>query len=277
MHYGRLVLENQDLLKFPALKSLNIEDWTTRLIRSAAEEQVHGLGSNPAARKRCRLGCNAYENSYHVISACITPAYTSRHDYIVYRILKSIMIGSQAPEEILAQLKFRKASIVVEYKWGERDVKIRAGPKIMTDPELHHNRPDIMVILTNPNIVYVLEIAVAHLQNIRVQEQVKKVRYSKNSTEQITHTNYAQVHRDYNLIEALSNMYKCPAKLAIFIFGALGEILETEAMQAARKVLSALGVNHQQLEQLMELCSLTAAKESTKIIMRRLNLNSNVQ
>ena len=69
MHYGRLVLENQDVLKFPALKSLNIEDWTTRLIRSAAKEQVHELGSNLAARKRCRLRYNAYENSYHVISA----------------------------------------------------------------------------------------------------------------------------------------------------------------------------------------------------------------
>ena len=55
----------------------------------------------------------------------------------------------------------------------------------MTDPELHHNQPDILVILTNPSIVYVLEIAVSHLQNIRIQEQVKKLRYSKNSTEQM--------------------------------------------------------------------------------------------
>ena len=187
------------------------------------------------------------------------------------------MIGTQAPDKLNAQLKFRKASIFVEYKWKEREIKIRVGPKIMTNPELHHNRPDIIVMLTNPSIVYVLEIAITHLQNIRIQEQVKKVRYSKNSTEQTTHTNYAQVRRDHNLIETLSNMYKCPAKLAVFIFGALGEILETESMQAARKVLNALGVNNHQLQQLMEQCSLTAAKESTWIIMRRLNLNNNVQ
>ena len=55
--------------------------------------------------KKCRNGCNKEENAYHVISACVTPEYTSRHDCIVYWVIKTILQATQAPEDIQSQLR----------------------------------------------------------------------------------------------------------------------------------------------------------------------------
>ena len=63
------------------------------------------------------------------------------------------MNGMEATLEITSQLTERKAVILVEFKWGERDVRIQAGQKILTDPIMHHNKPDIVVTLTNPGRV----------------------------------------------------------------------------------------------------------------------------
>ena len=133
--YARLVEGERPKIYFPALKNMQMDDWTAKIIRTAAEEQVHGLGANPSRRRKCRLGCNADETAYHVISSCLTPAYTIRHDNIVYWLIKSIIIGTHAPEEIQAQLRFGKASICVEYSWNNRKVQLQAGAKIQTDPE----------------------------------------------------------------------------------------------------------------------------------------------
>ena len=276
MHYGRLVISQYPRIHFPALKSIHIESWVTTLIRNAAEEQVHGLGANPAARRKCRMGCNNDETAYHVAASCITPAYASRHDYIVFWILKSILQSTQAPEQIQSQLNFRKANLVVEYNWNDRNVKIQAGVKVRTEPELYHNRPDIIVTLTNPNKVYVFEIAVAHLQNVKLQEDIKRTRYAKNSMTHVTHENVTKVPRNYNIIEALSNMYKCTAQLAVFVFGAFGEIIETEEHKNTCKILSQLGINYHQMQNLLNKCSLTAANETAKIIIRRLGVNKDL-
>ena len=88
-HYARLVKANASALTFPAYQSVHVEDWILMLSRAAAEEQVHGLGSNPATRRRCRLGCNSDENAYHVSSGCVTTAYNDRHDAIEWYILSS--------------------------------------------------------------------------------------------------------------------------------------------------------------------------------------------
>ena len=109
--------ENAPALSFPAYQSIYAEDWILSLSHSAGEEQVHGLGSNPATR-RCRLGYNADENAYHVSSSCLTPAYNDRHDRVVYFALQNILMGMGAPEHILLQLRFGKVAVVSEYTWG---------------------------------------------------------------------------------------------------------------------------------------------------------------
>ena len=275
MHYGRLVMGERENIKFPALQDLRIDDWMATTIRSAAEEQIWGLGANPSRRRKCRLHCNVDETAYHVISSCITPAYTTRHDGIVHQILKSILYSTAAPQDIQSQLKYGQSSLVVEYMWGDRQVKIRAGIKIPTDPVLYHNRPDIIVYLTKPDNVYVLEIAVAHLQNIHLQEDIKKVRYSKNSTIHVNHSNYNTIPRNYNLIGALERMYRCPTKLGVLVFGALGEIVEGPVFKDALKMLNKLGIKEKRLQGLLNQCSLTAANSSAKIIMRRLGMPTN--
>ena len=227
-------------------------------------------------RKKCRLDCNADETAYHVVSSCLIPEYTIRHDTIVYNIIKSILQGTVAPDEIKSQLKYGKASLVAEYNWGERQDKIRAGVTTMTDPELYHNRPDIIIILTNPSVVYVMEIAVAHLQNFHLQEKIKNTRYAKNSSIHITKDNYNNVSRDYNLLEALERMHKCPVKLAVLVFGALGEIVETSDHKNALKILGYLGINAGRMKGLISQCSFNAATSSAKIIMRRINHSGEV-
>uniref|UniRef100_A0ABD2VX64 Uncharacterized protein n=1 Tax=Trichogramma kaykai TaxID=54128 RepID=A0ABD2VX64_9HYME len=119
--------------------------------RTAAEEQVHGLGANPARRRTWRLGCNTDETAYHVVSSCITQEYTARHDCIVHHLIRSILVGTHAPEHVHAQL-----------------------------------RPDVVIIATNPDVVYVFEVDVSHLQNIELQEKIEEVRYGKNSIQHIT-------------------------------------------------------------------------------------------
>ena len=68
-----------------------MQDWIHALIHAAEEEQVHGLGSNPLARRRCSFGCEADETAYHVATACPTAVSTARHDSAAYHILHAIM------------------------------------------------------------------------------------------------------------------------------------------------------------------------------------------
>ena len=103
---------------------------------------------------------------------------------------------------------------------------------------VYHNKPDIVIELTNPNQIYVIEVWIAYIQNITLQEQIKEVRYSNNSKIQITKNNYKEVHRDTNLIEQISHLYNKPTDLAILVFGAQGEILETQQYLKAKNILS---------------------------------------
>jgi len=59
------------------------------------------------------------------------------------------------------------------FKWRERTVTIKVGMKILTDRPLYHNKPDVVVYLSNPMKTFVFEVAVSHLQNIRRQEELK--------------------------------------------------------------------------------------------------------
>ena len=268
--YARLVARETSKVTFPALTSIYLEDWIYSITRAAAEEQVHGLGSNPAARRRCRFGCNADENAYHTISACAEPEFTTRHDEVVFHILQAILTSTEAPEQIKSQLRFGKAALVTEHTWRDRRVKIRAGIKFQTDPELYHNRPDIVISLSNPAEIYIFEIAVSHLQNIRVQEELKRVRYTKNSTVPIRHQNFKDVPRTYNICEALGRMYRGPVKFGVLVLGALGEILNTDDHKGFTRHLKKLGSSEDEIKRLLIKSSVSVCKSTAKIIMKRL-------
>ena len=52
-----------------------------------------------------------------------------------------------------------------------------------------------------------------HLQNLYLQEKIKRLRYAKNSTIKITPENVNTAPGDFNLLEAVSSMHKCQAEL----------------------------------------------------------------
>ena len=269
-HYGKLVMKYYPSIEFPSLKQLEINSCTWTITRTCAEEQVHGLITNPLARKMCRRGCKKEETAYHVISACLNPEYTRRHDFIVFWIIKYILYNTCAPEDIHSQLNYGKASIVTNYAWNNRMLDLRAGTKIITNNECYHNRPDVVIHLTNPDIIYILEISVAHLQNIEVQEQIKHTRYGINSKIHVTDKNLAGIPRDFNIVDHLKDKYKCPVKLGVIVIGALGEILKTRNYQDTALIFEELNINEKKLKNLLKKCSSSASMSTTKIILNRL-------
>ena len=74
----------------------------------------------------------------------------------------------------------------------------------------------------------------------------------------------------HNLLEAMSIMHKCPTKLAVLVFGAFGEVLETKNHMDAIAILKSLGVQGGRLKSLLEQCSYNVATSSAKILIRRL-------
>ncbi|XP_045470569.1 uncharacterized protein LOC123677884 [Harmonia axyridis] len=244
-----------------------MDSWRFSLLHSAAEEQIHGLGSIPGRRRNCRRGCDKCETAYHVSSACIQDAYNTRHDFIVHWVLKSLLSGLGAPEEI--QLQFGKACLCVDFL-GKRKVEIRAGGKIITEKQLHHNKPDILIHLYDPEEIIVLEISVAHLQNYRLQEKIKKVRYSVNGCTHIDHQNVEETSRDLNLVDALRSNYHCPVHLGIFVVGCFGEIVATEEHKNFRKLMTNMGLSNLNIRILINRSSYSAAVSTSNIILKHL-------
>ena len=175
--YARLACAESSKISFPALKNINLEGWMFSRIHEAEVYQIHGLGANPLNRRRFRFGCAADESAYHVVAACPSPEKTIRHN--TNYLLRGILRAASAPEEVLAQVKYATATVVADYKCGNREVKLRAGVKMQTDPQLYHNQPDIVIYISDPKCVYVFEIEISYLQNLRMQEKLKLVRYAK--------------------------------------------------------------------------------------------------
>lgn len=170
MAYGRAVAEEGANIAFPAHESIHMADWQTCILHAAAEEQLHGLGGIPGRRRACRRGCQADETAYHVVSACLSPQYNTRHDLVVWWIISSLLQATEAPKEVTKELPFGKATLAADYTWGERRVRMRAGMKIFTEARLQHNKPDVYLILDNPREIFILEISVSHIQNLRRQD-----------------------------------------------------------------------------------------------------------
>ncbi|KAH0554796.1 hypothetical protein KQX54_012738 [Cotesia glomerata] len=90
--YARVVDENANIMACPAFISPYMERWMFSLILNAAEEQVAGLVTYTS--KKCRMGCEVVETAYYVVSACLVPEYTTRHDNAWLRPLpKASCIG----------------------------------------------------------------------------------------------------------------------------------------------------------------------------------------
>lgn len=83
MSYRRVVSQATNI-QFLAYPSLFMDSWRQSLLIDASEEQLHGLGSIPERRIRCRRGYPVKENSYHVATACPVPAYTTKMWYTTY-------------------------------------------------------------------------------------------------------------------------------------------------------------------------------------------------
>lgn len=270
MHYGRLVAAEGNSIAFPASDSLFMDDTKAALLHSAREEQVHGLGAIPDRRRRCRRGCDHDKTAYHVAAQCLTPQYNGRHDIIVYWVLNAILTATDAPADVVRELTFGKSSIAADYYWAERKVKVRAGIKILTKEKLYHNRPDICIHLSDPQCIYVLEVSVAHLQNFRLQERIKRTKYEKNSVDKISAADVDAAPRASNLIDALRRAYRCPVKLAVLVFGAYGEILYTDEFRKTASLLNELGISARRHRTLMTRCCYSAAASTANIIFGRL-------
>lgn len=132
----------------------------------------------------------------------------------------------------------------------------------------------LLVILDNPAEVFVIEVAVSHLQNIKLQEKIKRLRYERNSMANITRVNVDTVPRDTNLIAELRHIYRCPVELGVLVIGAYGEALRTEEMKKMETIFGKIGVPGWKFNSLLKSACYSSAVSTTNILVNRL---ANVQ
>ena len=111
------------------------------------------------------------------------------------------------------------------------------------------------------------EIAISHIQNVRAQEKLKTVRYSKNSSIHVTHTNYDTVPKSHNVCEIIGKMHKSLVKLCVLRFRAFRKILKTEAFEESMKELENIGIRGQSLKKLIEKYSFSVWAASSNLIV----------
>lgn len=204
-----------------------MNEWMRAVLQAAAEEQLHGV-SAIHHRRKCRRGCQRDETAYHVAAACPTRRYIYRHDYIVHWVLKAIMQSLREPKQMVRNIQFGKATCNVTFESGGRKINVEAGIKILTEKRIYHNKPDVVVRLANPQEIIIIEVAVAHIQNWRAQEKLKRTRYEVNSAIHVTEDNVDEISRDVSLVGEIERRYKSPVTLAIFVMGCYGEIIRTD-------------------------------------------------
>ncbi|KAL7307190.1 hypothetical protein TKK_0000914 [Trichogramma kaykai] len=122
--------------------------------RTAAEEQVHGLGANPARRRTWRLGCNTDETAYHVVSSCITQEYTARHDCIVHHLIRSILTRCRHHrDEPGRRIRVRGRRVSPAEHRAPRENR---GSEIRQELDTAHNRTNVNSVPKDLNISEVL-------------------------------------------------------------------------------------------------------------------------
>lgn len=271
--YSRTIQELKDSgcsMDIPALRSNHLETWMSYKMYGAMEEQLIQLSAIPDQRRNCPRGCDEIENSYHVLSACISPEYTERHNFVVYWLLDTILTATRAPRVVRDRLNFGSATLFASYPTETLgEVEIRAGGSIATDRPLYHNKPDVVITTSQPKMVYVVEVSVAHIQNLRKQERLKRARYAKNSEVEVTPANHEELPRGNNVLEELRRIHRCDATLGVLVLGALGEVVRTPELMGMLRIASQLGIPAWMMEACLKRSSFSIAMTSCKLLVRR--------
>lgn len=202
----------------------------------------------------------------------------------MYWVLKTILEATGAPPEIRDGLGFGSGRLQTGYttksvkknrrtreeEETETRIEIRAGGKVLTDCQLYHNKPDIVVRTTNPDRVYVFEVAVSRLSGMKAQERLKRCRYVTNGEEKVEPDDVGNVVRGRNVVSELSKMYGCEASLGVLVLGCFGEVVRSEEMENSISLLQSIGMTRRKVESCLQKCSYSIALATALLITRRI-------
>uniref|UniRef100_A0AC35UEC5 Reverse transcriptase domain-containing protein n=1 Tax=Rhabditophanes sp. KR3021 TaxID=114890 RepID=A0AC35UEC5_9BILA len=270
MTYPKLVLSLEDTISFPAMKSVNLDSSKLSLINASAEEQVFFKGKKMSTGVgtdgKCRFGCGVDETNYHVTSACRRSALITRHDMVVWNILKLLRRKFGPPEKGPPKsLQVGQAALDEDYA----NFKIRAGAPMLMDKKIKSNKPDIVIFRKEPKLAVVLEVSIPALKNYNLQKDIKLTKYTKNSVLDINMDNVRTVTRDQNFCEILEATHHCRALFCPVIIGTYGEFLESENA-GLYKIFGELGVTEKEVERLKETLCLSVITSTTRMILKHL-------
>lgn len=91
------------------------------------------------------------------------------------------MTSLHALEELVANVgkvvRFGKATFNNNFSQGNNEIAVKAGIKILTNKRPYHNKLHIIVKLSRPERIVLIEVAVAHTQDYRLQKRLKRTNY----------------------------------------------------------------------------------------------------
>uniref|UniRef100_A0A0N5C002 DUF2797 domain-containing protein n=1 Tax=Strongyloides papillosus TaxID=174720 RepID=A0A0N5C002_STREA len=223
---GNMTYANEAIKKEFYLPNLNIDSKYLMLCYAGSEEQIiyngHvSLASQSTPTSRLCRKCKKYEEtSYHVASVCEfhkKNLHLMRHNSAVYHIITELC----RIMKVKCPLRYPEASGIIK----SGDMKIAAGVKYtFGTARIYHNKPDL--VWYTPDAIYVLEVSISSLKNVKSQIKMKTARYAVNSTEKLE--NFAALDnlmKGENFVDILSqkeNFKK--VKFMPLIFCTYGEI-----------------------------------------------------
>lgn len=122
---------------------------------------------------RCRL-CHGYkENIAHILSGCTKLAgteYTHRHNQVAKIIHQKLAKKHNLIEETVPYYKYTPKTII-----ENKSHTLYWDRTMLTDREVKHNRPDIVLIDKVSKVGYIIDIAVPHSSNLKskISEKIK--------------------------------------------------------------------------------------------------------
>uniref|UniRef100_A0AC35UFD7 Reverse transcriptase domain-containing protein n=1 Tax=Rhabditophanes sp. KR3021 TaxID=114890 RepID=A0AC35UFD7_9BILA len=217
MSYPKMVLSLEQSISFPALKSINIDSAKVAICNASVEEQIFFNGKKASVGMKgdgkCRFGCLADETNYHVTSICSRGALITRHDMVVWNILKACRNKFGTP------VGGTPKALQVEQAVLDEDYSIRAGASMLMEKRIRSNKPDIVVIRKSPKLAIVLEVSIPALKNYNLQKDIKITKYTKNSVVDISDKNVRTVGRDLNFCQILAAKQHCGVMFCPVIIG----------------------------------------------------------
>lgn len=135
---------------------------------------------------------------------------------------------------------------------------------------MHHCKPDIYVHLTNPDEIYIFEVAVSHIQNLRNQEKLKTLRYKVNSVANVERFDQ-QVTRDLSLVgEVLKAHGYCAVTFAVCVLECFGEVVATEEFRKFQKVMTErLRTTQRDWRHMIRKASYSVVASTSSLLMKR--------